>query len=357
MPRNIFSPLASKSTFSGAGLGLLVLCVLCASVASFGQPAAPEPLAAGLAEALAEARGLINAGKAKAAVEKLGVLESSDPRVTHLLGVAYYHADDHAHAIDTLTSIVDTLPEGSLERREAVQVLGLSHYLAGQLAQCIPFLERTREWAAENTELAYVLANAYIQTRRADEARQSVARLFRVPEDSAAAHLLTAQMMVRLEFEDLADAELKKAIAKDARIPQAHYLLGQAAIFRARLDEAVSLLERELEVNPGNAMALYRLGDAYTRQLKWDDAIKALQKSIWLNPNFSGPYILLGKAYLKKGQPGTAEGMLRRAIEYDPNNKSAHYLLAQLFQQTGRAEEAKREFEIAERLQAEPERR
>ena len=44
--------------------------------------------------------------------------------------------------------------------------------------------------------------------------------------------------------------------------------------------------------------------------------------------------------------------MLRRAIEYDPNNMQAHYLLGQLLQQTGRSEEAKREFEIAERLRA-----
>ena len=42
--------------------------------------------------------------------------------------------------------------------------------------------------------------------------------------------------------------------------------------------------------------------------------------------------------------------MLRRAIEFDPNNRAAHYLLAQLLQQTGREDDAKREFEIAERL-------
>jgi Flp pilus assembly protein TadD len=60
---------------------------------------------------------------------------------------------------------------------------------------------------------------------------------------------------------------------------------------------------------------------------------------------------------MKKGQPATAEGMLRRALQYDPNNKAAHYLLGQLLQQTGRTEEARRELEIAEKLQAEPERR
>ena len=46
--------------------------------------------------------------------------------------------------------------------------------------------------------------------------------------------------------------------------------------------------------------------------------------------------------------------LLRRAIEYDPNNRTAHYLLAQLLQKAGRAEEAKQEFAIAERLQGQP---
>ena len=44
--------------------------------------------------------------------------------------------------------------------------------------------------------------------------------------------------------------------------------------------------------------------------------------------------------------------MLRQAIQYDPNNRSAHYILGQLLQQMGRLDEAKREFEIAERLQS-----
>jgi len=43
--------------------------------------------------------------------------------------------------------------------------------------------------------------------------------------------------------------------------------------------------------------------------------------------------------------------MLRHAVQYDPNNKAAHYLLGQVLQQAGRAEEARKEFEIAARLQ------
>jgi Flp pilus assembly protein TadD len=48
--------------------------------------------------------------------------------------------------------------------------------------------------------------------------------------------------------------------------------------------------------------------------------------------------------------------MFRRAIQFDPNNRTAHYLLAQLLQQAGREEEAKREFDLAERLRGPRER-
>ena len=301
--------------------------------------------------ALAEARALIDGGKPAAAIERLRALDpAADPRVGYLLGVAYYHAGDPARAIDQLAAASPKLAPESLERREAVQILGLSHYLAGHVAESIPFLEETRRAMPESIELAQTLATAYAQTGQPARARESWARAFGAAADSAAGHLRAAQMMIRVGLEEMAEAELKQAVAKDPRLPRAHLLLGQTALFRGRLDEAVALLKQELEVSPGEAMAFHLLGDAYSRQLKWDEAVAALQKSIWINPYFSGPYILLGKAYMKKGDAAAAEGMLRQAVQYDPNNKAAHYLLGQLLQQTGRADEARRELETAERL-------
>jgi tetratricopeptide (TPR) repeat protein len=322
-----------------------LVAVCAATVIVSAQSAAPPA-------ALTAARTQIDAGKAAAAIEKLRALDDqADPRVAELLGVAYYHAGDAAHAIETLQPVVTRLAEGSAERREAVQVLGLSHYLAGHIAESIPYLEEIRAAVPGDMKLAYALAMAYAQTRQADKARDSIARTFRLPSDSAAAYLLTGQMMNRLELEDLAEASLKQALAKDPKLPEVHYLLGQIAIFRSRLDEGLALMRDELALNPAHAMALYWIGDVYSRQAKWDQAIGALQQSIWINPYFSGPYILLGKAYAKTAQPATAEEMLRRAIQYDPNNKAAHYLLGQLLQQAGRTEEAQKEFAIAARLQ------
>ena len=313
-------------------------------------PATAQP--ADVSTVLAEARKLIDEGQPRAAVEKLQAIAApGDPLVAHLLGVAYYHANDPSRAIDQLMPILERLAPGSPERREAVQVLGLSHYLAGRLPESIPYLEEVRPLVPDDIKLAYVLGMAYAQTRQPDKARESFARTFHVPAGSAAAHLIAGQMMNRLELEDLAEAELKAALQKDPRLPEVHYLLGQIAIFRSRLDEGLALMREELAINPAHAMALYRIGDIYSRQLKWEAAIVALQQSLWINLYFSGPYILLGKAYTRTRQLEAAEDMLRRAIQYDPNNQSAHYLLAQLLQQTGRSEEAKREFAIAEKLQ------
>ncbi len=327
-------------------LTLLMCCGTLCITALSQTPSDPT------ATTLAEARSLITQGNPTAAITKLQALSRpDDPRVTQLLGMAFYSANDLVNTIQTLTPVIDQLPKDSSLWREAVQILGMSHYMLGHLPESIPYLEQTRAWQPNNNELTYALGMACIQTRQPDKAREAFARMFRVSTDSPAAHLLTAQMMIRIEFEEFAETELKLALTKEAKLPQANYLLGQIAIYKGRLDDGISFMERELTINPGNAMAYYKLGDAYTRQLRWDDAIVPLQKSVWINPYYSGPYILLGKAYLKKKQLVNAEGMLKRAIQVDPNNKSAHYLLGEVYQQSGKAEDAKREFAVSEKLQ------
>jgi tetratricopeptide (TPR) repeat protein len=311
------------------------------------NPAAP---ADSVAAALAAARALVDGGRPAEAIERLAPLDQADPRVRRLTGVAMYHADRRREAIAVLEAVRGQLAEDSIERREAEQVLGLSLFLEGRYADAIPWLERTRAAVPDNLEVNFTLGQAYIQTRNPAGARAALAKTFGVPADAAAAHVVTAQLMIRLQMESLAEEELTLALARDPRALRANFLLGQIALFRGQLDAAVERSTRELALNPSDAMASYQLGDALLRLNRGDEAIAALQRSLWLNPFYSGPYILLGRAYMKKGQPATAEGMLRRAIDYDPNNRAAHYLLAQLLQQLGRADEAKQEFAIAERL-------
>jgi tetratricopeptide (TPR) repeat protein len=334
---------------------LLPLCIALALTVFAVEGQEPRPAAERQANdsVVAQAESLLNAGKPDAAIEMLNVSAQSkpaDPQVNCLLGQAYYQKGDYAHSTEFLSMAVKQLPADGQQYRQGVKMLALSHYLLGHLKEAIPYLEQVAWWAPNNIEIAYGLGISYIQTRDPDKSRREFARMFKVQPTSAAAYLINAQMMVRQRFEELAEQELKKALELNPKLPQANFLLGEMAIYHADIERGIALLQKEIEINPSFAMAYYWLGEAYTRQLKWDEAIGPLQKSVWLNPYFSGPYIVLGKVYLKTGDMATAESMLRRAVQMDPNNFSAHNLLAQVLQRANRSDEAKREFELAEKL-------
>ena len=311
------------------------------------------PTSEATARVLLQAQKLLEEAKADEAIRILRSADntkSSEPEIAYLLGVAYHLKGDYAQAVEQLSVAVKRIPQKNAKYRNAIQILGLSHYVLGHPTDAIPYLEETSRFLPDSSEIAYALASCYIQTRDRDKSREVFARMFKVPSSSAAAYLINAEMMMRQRFEVLAEQELQKALALDPKLPQVNFLLAEIAIYNAQIDRGIALLQKEIEINPTFAMAFYWLGEAYTRKLSWDEAIGPLQKSIWLNPYFSGPYIVLGKVYLKKEDLQNAEGMLKRATQMDPNNFSAHHLLAQVLQRANRVEEARKEFETAEKL-------
>jgi tetratricopeptide (TPR) repeat protein len=268
----------------------------------------------------------------------------------HQKALDLYRQKQYARAAELLHQAVAIEPKDGREYRESVLLLAQSYYLSGKLDQALPWLEEAAQLGINSIEVRYMLGNTFIQTHQPDKAVTAFAAMFAVPAESAAAHLLTAQLMIKQEFEDDAQKELDKALQINPRLPEAHYLLGEIAIFRSRIDVAIDELTREIGLNPNFAMAYYKLGDAYTRREQWDLSIPHLQRSIWLNPNYSGPYILLGKAYWKRGNLTNAEGMLRQALVLDPQNSSAHYILGQTLVQAGRTQEGKQMLEKSQQL-------
>jgi tetratricopeptide (TPR) repeat protein len=268
----------------------------------------------------------------------------------HSAGVEFYKQRQFAKTIESLERAVAIEKRGTPEYRESAVILGQSYYLSARVPEATTWLQKAVDDGVRINEVFYMLGNCYVQQREPVKSRAAFAAMFGVPFESAAAHLLTAQFMVRQEFEEFALKELARALELDPKIPQAHYLIGMLAIFRNQLDQGMDEMRQEIAINPDFAMAHYKLGDAYTRREDWDNAIPPLQRAVWLNPDYSGPYILLGKAYFKKKDLGSAEGMLRRAIKMDPANYQAHYMLGQVLMQAGKAEEGRRLLEESQKL-------
>lgn len=298
-----------------------------------------------------EAEKDIQQGLFDGAIAKLQKLEASNPRpegLSHELGIAYYKKGDYLNAIRSLKSATEENDKDA----EAVQLLGLSYYLSGKPQDAIPLLEKVQAWfPSANVDAAYILGNCYIQSKDYPHARSAFAKMFNVEADSAAGYLFTARMLLRQEFDPIAEEYAQKAISLDPKLPLAHYLLGELHLYKSRVPEAIEDFRQEMTLNPSYAPAYYKLADAYSRVQKYDDAERLLQRSIWLDSTSTGPYILMGKVLEKKGEPLLALRALQRAETMDPNNPITHHLLGQAHRDLGHAAEADRELKLAEQLQ------
>jgi tetratricopeptide (TPR) repeat protein len=317
------------------------------------QIEAPQPKeAASPQPAFAEARRLAQQGKFDEAIAQLEALSAKQPDakgLTHELGVVYYKKGDYLKAVANFKKALDEDPGDS----EAIQLTGLSYYLAGHPADAIAPLEKVQTWyPSANVDASYILGICYMQTKDYASSRKAFAKMFGVPPDSAASYLFTARMMLRFDFDVVAEEYAKKAVELDPKLPLAHSLLGEIYLFKSRIPEATEQFQKELELNPGDAAVYYKLADAYSRVQKYEEAEKLLQRSIWLDATSTGPYILMGKVLEKKGEPALAVRALQRAIAMDPNNSIPHHLLGQAYRDLGRTEDADRELKLSEQLQS-----
>src|SRR6266571_4504663 len=318
--------------------------------AQSGEAAKQKPDGA-LDPAFDEARRLSKQGKFGEAIAKLEALAAKQPDlkgVAHELGVAYYKKADYLKAVASFKKALEEDPGDN----EAVQLMGISYYLAGRPGEAIAPLEKVQTWyPSANVDAAYILGICYIQTKDYPSARKAFAKMFGVSAESAASYLFTARMLLRQDFGPVAEEYAKKAVEVDPKLPLAHSLLGEIYLYKSRLPEATEQFQKELELNPGDAAVYYKLADAYTRSQKYDEAEKLLQRSIWLDATSTGPYILMGKVLEKKGEAALAVRALQRALAMDPNNPIPHHLLGQAYRELGRTEEAERELKLSEQLQ------
>ena len=343
-------------------LGFLLLFPLlgqAANPSTSALPPAPAAQASTTAAApsdpaadFAQAQALIDHGKFEEGIAQLRQLQARNPKMKGLnreFGVAYYKHSDFMTAAQYLQPALQEDPEDS----EATQLLGLSYYFSGKPAQAVPLLEKVNSWyPSANVDASYVLGICYIQLRQYDQARKAFASMYGVKPDSAPAYLFAARMLLREEFDPIAEQYAKRAIAIDPKLPLAHYFLGELYLYKSRLPESIAQFQQELALDPAHAPTYYKLADAYTRVLKWDDAERLLQRSIWLDSTASGPYILMGKVLLNKSELQLAVRTLKHALQMDPNNYIAHHLLGESYRALGETQQAADELKLAGQLES-----
>jgi predicted Zn-dependent protease len=298
------------------------------------------------------AKALAAKGQLEQALSELDALAKVEPEeagVERLRGTILYQKEQLPEAQAAYARAVAQ----DAQDRESREMLGITFYRLGKPEDAIPLLEKAdaAQVSGANADPHYVLGLCYTDAKRYDDARHAFAAQFGFEPDSAEAYLVTARLFLRREFVDEAALFAHKALELNPALPVAHQLLGEIALAKANVPQAVKELEAEQKLNPLDGSIYDRLGDAYVRTGQFEKARQALNKAVLLEPNATGPYILLGEALIELGQPIPALHYLSRAETMDPGNYMTHNFLGQAYRALGNKTDSVREFELSVKLQ------
>jgi hypothetical protein len=95
-----------------------------------------------------------------------------------------------------------------------------------------------------------------------------------------------------------------------------------------------------ININPNNYMAFAQLGVALTNEEKLDQAVAMFQKSLELDPKYPDTYNNLGIVYVKLGQLEEASANFKKAIQIRPSNVNFYHNLALVYYKQGKITEA-----------------
>jgi adenylate cyclase len=146
---------------------------------------------------------------------------------------------------------------------------------------------------------------------------------------------------------------MKKAIALDDTLAEAHGRLGFIYSMIGKHDEGIAQAEQGVAVNPNSAMAHVMLGKTLSFAGRWEESIPPYKKAIRLNPIPPNMYLYsLGLSYGFTGQYDEAITWCEKAVREAPESLYARIMMTVVYSWSGQDEKSRAE--AAEVLRIQP---
>ena len=117
-----------------------------------------------------------------------------------------------------------------------------------------------------------------------------------------------------------------------------------------RLEQAHTLLEQAIQIDPSSDAVYLNLAGYYARQHRVLEALENYKRAAAVNSQSALPLIEIGRIYLERGQTDRALDQLNAALDLDPHSLDAYALLAALYDKSGRKKEADAAREESKRI-------
>lgn len=212
----------------------------------------------------------------------------------------------------------------------------------------------------DKREFRLVEAQALARLGRLDQAIKLLDGLLNNSLDDLAVLSVKASILSDAERYQEAKTILEEGLRRDSRNTA---LLIQLSMVQEKLGKPVdaeATLRAILERDPDNQVALNNLGYYLVeRGERLDEALALIQRAVNIDPT-NGAYLdSLGWAYFQKGRIEEAQTYLEQALRFEPRDSTIHEHLGDVFMKKGQLDRARQAYEQAlkfARQQAERER-
>jgi len=333
-----------------AALGYVACSV---SLQRMAGPARGDPKdKIGLYNLMKEAAALSSENRIDDAIATVRQALDQDPEIVEgymLLGNFYKKLK---RPEDAIAAYRDALARDS-EHQNALFSLALAYKDEGRLDEARVGFERARELDPRNGKVLWQLADLWMRKRDFARAEAIIADALERKVDEHRLLLKLAESRIEAQRFDEAEQALKTALEKKPDLAVAHFDLGLAYEGQGQTAKAIESYERELASNPKAYRAAFNAAKLLQRAGRAQEAIAHYRKTVEIDPTFGTGQLFLAKALYDAGDLTGAEEWARKGLTNKPEPRMAplgHYVLADVYERQGRAAEARREIEAAERL-------
>jgi tetratricopeptide (TPR) repeat protein len=177
--------------------------------------------------------------------------------------------------------------------------------------------------------------------------------MFKVDPGSWRVHRVLAQANAEAERHTDAIAEYEAAIKLAPTQPGLHEELGSEYRNVNKIPEAEQAFQRELEIDPHNALARYKLGAIAVEQGDGAKAKELIEAALREKPGLIHADYNLGRAEMMVGEEESAAIHLHKAATEDPDPEVAEqawYQLGTIYRRLRRMDEARNAMDMFQKL-------
>jgi len=259
---------------------------------------------------------------------------NSVPEPVGTLDVALGHAArllerDPSLAVEQADEILKAVPGHPYARL----ILGAAHRRAGRTQTALevlaPLAREQQRSAPTHIELGIALGEA----GRVTDAIAALRRALQLKPDSADAWGLLADQLDAIGDSDGADrarAAHIKAATKDPRLLEA-----AAALVANDIPVAEARLRAHIKSHPTDVAALRMLAEVAGRLRRYADAVTLLERCLELAPSFDGARHNYAVALHRQGKPAAALSQIERLLRKEPRNPGYRNLKAAILANLG----------------------